>query len=162
IVAPRPIPSARFGCDARDIMAVGDFGQGSMRVTNRSWMVLLLAACLPTLALAQDAEPPAPDPSEDPMLVAAGFLRQHPDLAYRKYGLDAMKAKQYAKAMGHFRRAGYYADKPSQAMVAELLWAGTGVAQDRAAAYAWMDLAAEREYRMFAIQREKYWRALDE
>lgn len=126
-------------------------------------MGMLLAACVPVFAGAQAKdEPLPPDPTEDPMLLAAGFLQQHPDLLYRKYGLDALKKKDFAKAMDLFRRAGYYADKPSQAIVAELLWTGTGVHSDRAAAYAWMDLAAEREYRVFVLQREKYWMALDE
>lgn len=126
-------------------------------------LALALAACLPVSAMAQsDKEPLPPDPTKDPMLLAAGYLQSHPDLAYRKYGLDAMKRKDYAKAVSHFRRAGYYADKPSQALVAELLWAGTGVERDRAAAYAWMDLAAEREYRIFVLQREKYWLELSE
>ena len=117
----------------------------------------LLAACMPVMALAVDSRKDElpPDPTQDPMLMAAGFLQQHPDLVYRKYGMEALAKKDYANAMRHFKKAGYYADKVSQAMVGELLWLGTGVAEDRPAAYAWMDLAAEREYRVFALQREK-------
>lgn len=134
-----------------------------MPKTQGMWLAMLLAVSVPAAAAAQKkSEPLPPDPTEDPMLLAAGFLQQHPDLAYRKYGMDALKEKRYAKAMAHFRKASYYADKPSQAMVAELLWFGTGTARDRAAAYAWMDLAAEREYRVFALQREKYWLDMDE
>lgn len=131
-----------------------------------AWMTALLAAALlPALALAEDQEKREPlpqDPTQDPMLMAAGFLQQHPDLIYRKYGIEALKKKDYAKAVEHFRKAGYYADKPSQAMLAELLWNGTGVAKDRAAAYAWMDLAAERGYRVFVLPREKYWLDMNE
>lgn len=138
--------------------------ESAMRKISGLLLALVLAACLPVAASAQaDKEPLPPDPATDPMLLAAGYLQSHPDLAYRKYGLDAMKRKNYVKAVSHFRRAGYYADKPSQAMVAELLWTGTdGVERDRAAAYAWMDLAAEREYRIFVLQRERYWLELDE
>lgn len=124
--------------------------------------LLLLAVPLLTMGQEKKAEPLPSDPSADPMLLAAGFLQQHPDLLYRKHGMDALKDKKAAKALDYFRRAGYYADKPSQGMVAELLWSGAeGVPQDRAAAYAWMDLAAERDYRLLAIQREKYWQAMN-
>src|SRR3546814_9279963 len=47
-------------------------------------------------------------------------------------------------------------------MVAEMLWNGDGVERDRALAYAWMDLAAERGYAGFLGLRERYWSALDE
>lgn len=129
------------------------------------WRLAVLAGlCLPAFAVvAADDQAPLPeDPTRDPMLMAAGFLQQHPDLIYRKYGMEALKKKDYAKAMEFFRKASYYADKPSQAMLAELLWNGTGVAKDRAAAYAWMDLAAERGYRVFLLPREKYWLEMDE
>ena len=36
------------------------------------------------------------------------------------------------------------------------------VPADRALAYAWMDVAAERLYHDFLVRREGYWRALDE
>jgi len=131
---------------------------------NGWWVFVLLAAGMPMPVVAADTKQDVlpPDPTEDPMLMAAGFLQQHPDLVYRKYGMEALKRKHYAKAMDHFRKAGYYADKPSQAMLAELLWNGTGVAKDRAAAYAWMDLAAERGYRVFVLPREKYWLDMNE
>lgn len=47
-------------------------------------------------------------------------------------------------------------------MIAEMYWAGKGTAQDRAVAYAWMDLAAERLWRPFLARREAMWAALDE
>src|SRR3546814_6828921 len=63
--------------------------------------------------------------------------------------------------MDQFLRAARYADKPSQAMVAEMHWRGLGVPQDRELGYAWMDLAAERMYPNFVIKRERYWQLLD-
>ena len=62
-------------------------------------------------------------------------------------------------AFDHFRTASRYADKASQAMVAEMLWQGRGVPIDRPMAYAWADLAAERDYAQFVRLREQYWRA---
>lgn len=102
----------------------------------------------------------APDPAEDPLLITAGFLEHHPDLKYRLLGMDAYRRKNYADALRFFRRASFYADKPSQGMVAEMYWTGQGVERDPALAYAWMDLAAERGYRGFLGLRERYWAAL--
>ncbi|KAF1712432.1 Sel1 repeat protein HcpA [Pseudoxanthomonas kalamensis DSM 18571] len=95
-------------------------------------------------------------------MLAAGFLTHHPDLRYRLWGLQSYQEGDFDKALKYFRRSSYYADKPSQGMVAEMLWNGQGVEQDRALAYAWMDLAAERGYAGFAGLRERYWKQLDE
>ena len=92
---------------------------------------------------------------EEQMLNSYAFLYAHPDIKHRKAGLAAYQAAK------DFRRAARFADKPSQAMLAEMLWRGEGVAQDRAAAYAWMDLAAERGFRQLLAKRETYWAALD-
>lgn len=103
-----------------------------------------------------------PDPTADPEMVAAGFLASHPDLRYRIAGVDALSKDKLEDAFRYFMRAAYYADKPSQGMVAEMYWDGRGVEQDRALGYAWMDLAAQRGYRPFVIHRERYWEAMDE
>src|SRR5690606_37219363 len=95
-----------------------------------------------------------------PVMITAGFLKAHPDLRYRLHGLEKYKERDFDDALKFFRRAAFYADKPSQGMVAEMYWRGEGVEQDRALAYAWMDLAAERGYRGFLGLRERYWNAL--
>lgn len=125
--------------------------------------LLLLLALLP-LAFAHGAEPrkAPPDPLADPLMIRAGFLSSHPDLRYRILGYERYQAGRHEEAIRFFRRAAFYADKPSQAMVAEMLWKGEGEAQDRAQAYAWMDLAAERGYREVLGLRERYWAELDE
>lgn len=125
---------------------------------------VLLFALLP-FACAQASEtknPAPPDPTDDPLLVAGGFLNAHPDLQYRMYGLEAYKRGEHAKALAYFRRASFFADKPSQGMVAEMYWNGQGHPQDRVQAYVWMDLAAERGYIGFLGLRERYWAGLDE
>lgn len=99
---------------------------------------------------------------EELVLNSAAFLAAHPDLQNRHRGMEAYEAGDHDLAMSYFRRAARYADKPSQAMVAEMLWKGEGGVQDRALAYAWMDLAAERGYPGFTIIRERYWAELDE
>lgn len=125
----------------------------------------LLALLLSLLPDAQAASPrgkPPPDPTRDRMLITAGFLSAHPDLRYRLLGLESMKRSRPEEAFGYFRRAAHYADKPSQGMVAEMLWNGQGTPRDRTLGYAWMDLAAERGYAGFSGLRERYWAQLDE
>lgn len=102
------------------------------------------------------------EPGISPALMTESFLSAHPDLRWRREGLHEYSNKRYDRAMEYFLRAARYADKPAQAMIAEMYWTGTGVVQDRALGYAWMDLAAERFYSNFIIKREEYWRALDE
>lgn len=132
----------------------------------RKWqgsMVLAISIAVGLHALpsaAADKQPP--DPTQDEVLMTAGFLSGHPDLRYRLLGLEEFKKKNYQDAFRFFQRAAYYGDKPSQGMVAELLWNGQGVEHDPAAAYAWIDLAAERGYEGFVRLREQYWSRLDE
>ena len=118
---------------------------------------LALLSPLPAAALA-----PEPASTEELVMTSAGFLSYHPDLRFRLLGLGEYRKGNYAEAMVHFRRAARYADKPSQGMIAEMLWKGQGTAVDRPAAYVWMDLAAERAYKMMLVQREKYWADLTE
>jgi len=125
---------------------------------HRHLLALLLASLLGAHAAVVVAEPKA-----DPLVLnSEGFLNAHPDMKYRQLGLAAYEDGDYKRALSEFKRAARYADKPSQGMVAEMLWRGEGTEVDRPAAYAWMDLAAERHFRMLLVQRENYWAALDE
>lgn len=123
-------------------------------------LALSLSAALAVAAdtTAQRANPP--DPTENPLLMTAGFLEHHQDMKFRLLGLEAYKQKRYEDALRHFRRAGFFADKPSQGMVAEMYWNGEGTPRDPVQAYIWMDLAAERGYVGFLGLRERYWNAL--
>ena len=134
-----------------------------MKHIHQTVLSILTAAVIGVhgLALAQDSKAP-PDPTEDPLIVSAGFLSAHPDLRYRLLGMDEYKRGKHEDALRFFKRASYYADKPSQGMVAEMLWNGQGVERDPASAYAWMDMAAERGYAGFLGVRERYWNALSE
>ncbi len=89
------------------------------------------------------------------------FIRAHPDLSWREQGIAAYKQGRYASAMTYFRRAARYADKPSQAMIAQMLWNGDGVPVDHVMAYIWADLSAERGYPSLVATREKFWSELD-
>lgn len=104
------------------------------------------------------AQSDRPTISED--MVAGGFLSAHPDLRYRSDGMGAFDAERFREAAEIFRRAARFADKPSQAMLAQMLWNGQGVASDRVQGYIWMDLAAERMWRPFLVRRESMWEQL--
>lgn len=127
---------------------------------NRTaWLALFLS--MPVVASCQ-SQPPTHAPDFALVVNDAGFLGAHPDLRWRKEGMMALNDGRPHEAFTYFRRAGRYADKASQAMVAEMLWRGTGVPVDRPLAYAWMDIAAERAYIPFVAKREEYWGALTE
>lgn len=124
-------------------------------------LMLGLLVTGPTAAQ-QNNQQSVPDPTSSDLMVAGGFLDGHPDLRYRNIGLEAYKRKDFPAAIAQFKRAAYYADKPSQAVVAEMYWDGVGVAQDRVLGLIWMDLAAERSYDFFSRKRDYYWNALSE
>ncbi|WP_305804723.1 hypothetical protein [Stenotrophomonas sp. YIM B06876] len=132
----------------------------------RKWKLATLLLCAamaaPPVLAAKRANTPPPDPTQDPLMITAGFLSGHPDLRFRLLALEKREAGKQEDAFKFFQRAAFYADKPSQAMVAEMLWTGLGTGQDKALAYAWMDLAAERGYEGFVQLREHYWLGLDE
>lgn len=99
----------------------------------------------------------------DPAHVAAaseGFLQYHPDLKWRKEGLGLYEDGKLELALKALKRSSRFADKGSQALVAEMYWKGEGTEADRSVAYAWMDLAAERGYKDFLAVREHYWSEL--
>jgi hypothetical protein len=124
-----------------------------MTTSIGSFAFSLLLALAPAMASAQD---------DDPLIVGSeNFVKSHPDLDWRNQGELAYNDKRYAAAIDAFRSAARYADKPSAAMLATMLWNGEGAPVDHALAYAWMDLAAERGYRDFALTRERFWLGLN-
>lgn len=120
-------------------------------------LLCLLAASFALPAAAQTAE----DMDERQIMGTAAFLSGHPDLRHRLAGLRHFQKGDYNDALIRFRRAARYGDKPSQGMLGEMYWEGTGVAQDKAMGYVWMDLAAERGYPLMLAKRERYWAQLD-
>ncbi len=91
---------------------------------------------------------------------SSGFLSGHPDLRWRTSGTKSYGDGRFEEALKEFKRAARHADKISQAMVAEMYWRGEGTEVDRALAYAWIDLAAERGYKDLLAKREAYWNKL--
>lgn len=86
----------------------------------------------------------------------------HPNELWRLYGSRAAARGDWDDAFRHFRRAAGFADKYSQHRLSLMYWHGVGAPRDRALAYAWADVAAERQYPQFLLLREKMWLELDE
>jgi len=85
----------------------------------------------------------------------------HPNEMWRYRALRALKLEQPERALENFRFAAKYGDKFSQHALSLMHWHGVGTAVDRAQAYVWADLAAERGYRDLLLLREKMWMELD-
>jgi len=125
-------------------------------------LMLVLARTAGAAELPAGAPIPGVDPADYDMVVSESFMSAHPDMLYRLRGMGALDRGNGAEAERYFRLAARHADKLSQAFLAQMLWDGrAGVAQDRALAYAWMDLAAERGTPLLLVERERYWAALD-
>jgi hypothetical protein len=124
-------------------------------------MLALLLSFSPGPAEAS-GEPTAPAMPAwlESVLASGAFQAHHPDIRNQQRGLDYYRQRRYGEALDAFRRAAHYADKASQALLAQMHWRGEGIGVDRALGYAWMDLAAERGYPIFLIEREKYWSLL--
>jgi uncharacterized protein len=128
-----------------------------MKLMINAIMASLIAfGALPTKGYAKTK------PLDKAIISSESFINAHPDLMHRTRGLDAFKKSRFSEALTHFKRGAKFSDKPSQGMVAEMLWNGQGVEVNRALAYAWMDLAAERQYPTMLAHRENYWAALNE
>jgi len=139
----------------------------------------LCVGILAGLAVAQGLQPQSSPPSEDrsvrtgydarafkpvdsDIIGSDGFLAAHPDQRFRLLGMEARRSGRVEEARAYFRRAARFADKLSQGALGEMYWLGEGGEQDRALAYAWMDLAAERGARILLAHRERYWLQLSE
>ncbi|MCK9539233.1 hypothetical protein [Dokdonella sp.] len=117
------------------------------------WTFILSALLLASLSVLADDNPT--------FIHRDSFIAAHPDLYWRRQGVRDYVRGRHAEAMKAFQRAAKYADKPSQAMIAQMLWNGDGVPADPVMAYAWADLSAERGYPVFVATREKFWSELD-
>jgi hypothetical protein len=93
---------------------------------------------------------------------AGSYELHHPDQYFRRVGADHLERGRHDDALRTLRIAARYADKPSQIMLSRIYWEGLGVRPDRAVAYVWLDLAAERGWSDVLVARERAWNALDE
>jgi len=84
----------------------------------------------------------------------------HYDQVFRWRAMAAHAEGNIASAIEGFERAARYADKPSQFALGVIHLNGEGVPRDRALAWAWFDVAAERGYRELVEQRHSLWEQL--
>jgi uncharacterized protein len=85
----------------------------------------------------------------------------HPDQEGLAMGLQLYAKGDYRGAMKHFLVGARYADKLSQLCIGMLYLNGEGVRKDPVAAYAWMSIAAERDYPTFIASRDALGAKLD-
>ena len=78
----------------------------------------------------------------------------HPDLFGEYTGVRRYTHHQYKSALKYFEIGAFYADKFSQLSLGLMYMNGEGTAKDPVTAYAWLDLAAEREYPDFIATRD--------
>lgn len=81
----------------------------------------------------------------------------HYDQVFRWRAMAAFEQGDVASAIRNFERAARYADKPSQFALGVIHMKGDGVPRDRALAFAWLDVAAERGYEEIVEQRDLLW-----
>ncbi|WP_458788781.1 tetratricopeptide repeat protein [Dyella jiangningensis] len=139
----------------------------------KATMVVVLGLLIGASHVASAQDTPTGQPATNPkdlrelakfeeMMDIPGVARQHKDVLYRELAMEAYKNGDKERAFKMFTRAASYADKPSQAALANMYWDGIGTSVDRPRAYAWMDLAASRGYAHFIAKREYYWSQLTE
>lgn len=86
----------------------------------------------------------------------------HPDLSGQFNGMQAYARGDYANALKYFKYGARYADKLSQLSIGLMYLNGRGVKKDPVTAWAWLALAAERDYPKFASTRDSVWKNLDD
>lgn len=116
---------------------------------------MALAAML-LIPLARAGDDPLDDPGVQKALRAMANTSTwfHPDLFGMTAGMRRYAHKDYAGALKYFEVGAYYADKLSQLCLGLMYMNGEGVNKDPVTAYAWLDLAAERDYPEFAATRD--------
>lgn len=123
---------------------------------------LLLSLPLMSVSIAALAQAPVNLKVDREVDASQAIEDAHPDQRFRRLGYEAAQAGRTEEARRYYRKASRYGDKISQAALAELMWTGQGGDTDRAMAYAWMDLAAERRTPYLLAKRERYWSELSE
>jgi hypothetical protein len=122
---------------------------------QKLWAVLLML--LATVQPAYADDDPMQDPAIQKVLRAMGTASTwyHPDLFGEFAGMRHYEHHQYQDAYKYFEIGAYYADKLSQISIGLMHLNGEGAPKDPVTAYAWIDLAAERDYPDFVATRDR-------
>jgi len=131
---------------------------------NRLRFLAFVISSVASLAFASDVagDDPMNDPTVQKTLRAMNDASTwyHPDLFGEFAGVKRYVNKNYADAMKYFEIGAYYADKFSQLSIGLMYVNGEGVPKDMLTGYAWIDIAAEREYPDFVATRDRVKAAL--
>jgi hypothetical protein len=124
------------------------------RFMLRKWGAVLAIWAL--AGVAQAGDDPLDDPGVQKTLRAMANVSTwyHPDLFGMTSGMRYYAHHDYADARKYFEIGAYYADKLSQLSIGLMYMNGEGVSKDPVTAYAWLDLAAERDYPDFVATRD--------
>jgi hypothetical protein len=90
------------------------------------------------------------------------FAEHTPGYDMLSDGSSAYAAGFHFVARNHFQNAAYWADKVAQHNLAAMYYRGEGVDRDRARAWAWFELSAERGYPEFVGVADAVWEQLDD
>lgn len=93
---------------------------------------------------------------------AQSHAEHTPGYQHHAAGSQAYRAGQYQSAKASFKRAAHWADKLAQFNLGIMNYHGQGVEADKARAWAWFQLSAERGYRQMRDMVEVVSRELDE
>jgi uncharacterized protein len=122
---------------------------------------LLAATCV----AASEENAPAPLQDKHSQEIIDAMSRSstfgHPDQYGEFMGIKRYAAGDFAGAMKYFLVGAHFADKPSQLCIGLLYLNGEGVPKDPVTAYAWIAVAAERNFPQFVASREQVWAKLD-
>ncbi len=116
--------------------------------------LIALAACM---GVAHADEDPLNDPGVQKTLraMANASTWYHPDLFGEFAGMRDYAHHDYKGAFKYYEIGAYYADKLSQLCIGLMHVNGEGTEKDPVTGYAWLDLAAERDYPDFVATRDR-------
>src|SRR5215467_12021420 len=112
---------------------------------------------LPLSGMARADSDPLNEPDVQKTLraMASASTWFHPDQFGEFAGMRYYAHHQYADALKYFEVGAYYADKLSQLSIGLMHLNGEGGPKDPVTAYAWLSLAAERDYPEFVATRDR-------
>lgn len=124
---------------------------------HRKLWTAAIALVLSVAGVVHAEDDPLNDPSVQKTLRAMkdASTFYHPDQFGEFTGMRFYAHRQYKDALKYFEIGAYYADKLSQLSIGLMYLNGEGVAKDPVTAYAWLGLAAERDYPDFVATRDR-------
>ncbi len=127
-----------------------------MRHPLRYGKLFLALIALASASFVHADDDPMKDPGVQKALraMANASTWYHPDLFGEFAGMRHYAHHEYKDALKYFEIGAYYADKLSQLSIGLMHMNGEGTRKDPVKAYAWFDLAAERDYPDFVATRD--------